>query len=220
MSASMTYHCWYEGRSINKLHSDAVFNFQIWKMRKMLFVGNIILSRLPEFCYNYVIIWRHFHLENKVSLCSILSSGFLSQLVLNSISSYEKMNKFKKANLFKQVLLFGTCFSFFAFLPTNRPNAFKHLYHLSRSYLVCTWMRDAIKDAGCGQVVPPQQHFLDNDQISYTKHVFVISWNIMLGASQTERICTECFCPQKTNNWTLFLIRDAFIRSVVLHNDY
>jgi len=30
-------------------------------------------------------------------------------------------------------------------------------------------------DAGCGQVVPPpQQHFLDHEQISYNKHVSMV----------------------------------------------
>ena len=28
-------------------------------------------------------------------------------------------------------------------------------------------------DAECGRVVPPQQHFLDREHISYTKHVLL-----------------------------------------------
>jgi len=47
----------YEGRSINKLQNSAILLvFQIYKIRNIHFVGNLILSTSCEFYYDHITV--------------------------------------------------------------------------------------------------------------------------------------------------------------------
>ena len=59
-------------------------------------------------------------------------------------------------------------------------------------------------DTGCGQIVPPQQHFLDHEQISYIKHV-LRSRKTVITTHRVNGIWAGPFCPLKTNYRMLFL---------------
>ena len=64
-------------------------------------------------------------------------------------------------------------------------------------------------DVGCNQVVLPQQHFLDHEKISYTKHLLISPKTLVVIIHWTHfrvnGICAESFCPQKMNSRMLLL---------------
>jgi len=152
----------YEGHSINKLQNGVIFLiFKIWRIQNLRFVGNFILSTSCELYYSDFIIVTSLVLSTR-SVCAV----FWPPVFFHNLPSCEKNEQVQQANLFKcQMLLFHFSSS------TYRPDLFKDLSHLSTSF----WMSGAKNDAGCGHVVPPQQHFLDCYQISFTRHVLMVS---------------------------------------------
>jgi len=60
--------------------------------------------------------------------------------------------------------------TFLFYFSTYLPNSFKHLSYLQTIFQ----MFDAKNNAGCGQVVPHQQHFLDRKKISFSKHALLV----------------------------------------------